>query len=265
MAVARLVTAASVLFGLLAVGSPRAGAQRTAAVPARTIVGYSVRHRPIIAYHLGDRSSTRSALIIGQMHGDEHAGVIVADSIVHGAWSVTGINLWVIPTMNPDGDAAHTRQNAHHVDLNRNWPFRWRHLSGQYYSGRAPLSEPETRAVHRFLVAHRVQYLVSLHQPLHGVDTHSGGPRQRAFARALARYLHLPSTPLRCWSVCHGSMTDWYSARKLGIAETVEFGWHPSHAYLVGTARRGIIRALHARLVPRPAAVPPRSAVASNT
>ena len=57
------------------------------------------------------------------MHGDEHAGVTVADSIIHGKVSVEGINLWVIPTMNPDGNAAHTRQNAHEVDLNRNWPL----------------------------------------------------------------------------------------------------------------------------------------------
>ena len=60
------------------------------------------------------------------MHGDEHAGVVVARLGAQVRVPTAGRNLWVIPTMNPDGDAAHTRQNAHHVDLNRNWPYHWR-------------------------------------------------------------------------------------------------------------------------------------------
>src|SRR3954470_613048 len=154
-----------------------AGPAAAAATPVlgRKIIGFSVKHRPIVAYHLGNPRSTRTAVILGQMHGDEHAGVVVANSIIHGRLSIEGINLWVIPTMNPDGDAAHRRQNAHRVDLNRNWPRRWRHLTGQYYSGTKPLSEPETRAVFRFLRAVRPKRLLVLHQPLHGVDTTDGG------------------------------------------------------------------------------------------
>lgn len=224
-----------------------ASAVARAPVLEKKIIGYSVRHRPIIAYHLGDPTLKRASVLIGQMHGDERAGVIVADSITHGTARIAGLNLWVIPTINPDGDAAHTRQNAHKVDLNRNWPYRWAHLTGMYYSGTRPLSEPETHAVRNFLVWLKPQYIISLHQPLYGVDTGSGGPRERAFARTLANNLHLPSTQLRCWSICHGSMTDWYTARGFGIAETAEFGWHPSRAYLVGTARRGIIATLHGR------------------
>jgi protein MpaA len=227
----------------LLVANPAAAATRTPVLEKR-IIGYSVDHRPIVAYHLGDPRLKKVSLLIGQMHGDEHAGVTVAESIIHGTMSVEGINLWVIPTMNPDGDAAHTRQNAHGVDLNRNWPYRWRHLTGQYYSGTKPLSEPESRAVHKFLLKLKPAYFVSLHQPLNGVDTTSGSARERAFARTLAHNLHLPSTQLRCWSTCYGSMTDWYDAHRFGLAETVEFGWTPTHAYLVGTARRGIVAAV---------------------
>jgi protein MpaA len=230
--------------GLVAIAPAGSAATRTPVLEKR-IIGYSVEHRPIVAYHLGDPQLKRTAVLIGQMHGDEHAGITVADSLIHGAVSVEGVNLWVIPTMNPDGNAANTRQNAHKVDLNRNWPYRWQHLSGRYYSGPKPLSEPESRAVHRFLVEEHPKYIVSLHQPLDGVDTGSGTVRERAFARTLAHNLHLPSTTLHCWSTCHGSMTDWYSHRKLGLAETVEFGSAPSHAYLVGTARKGIIAAMN--------------------
>src|SRR5205814_9450615 len=112
---------------------------------------------------------------LGQMHGNEHAGVVLARSLVRRSRSIEGINLWVVPTMNPDGNIANTRQNAHHVDLNRNWRDIWRPLKGEYYSGPYPLSEPETRAMRRFLLAVKPRYLVSLHQPLHGVDTTDGG------------------------------------------------------------------------------------------
>ena len=43
-----------------------------------------------------------------------------------------GVNLWVVPVYNPDGLARHTRKNAHGVDPNRNYPFKWAHLTGSY-------------------------------------------------------------------------------------------------------------------------------------
>jgi predicted deacylase len=227
-------------------------ASARAAGPTRKVIGHSVLGRPIVAYHLGDPHARITALILGQMHGDEHAGVVVAKSIIHGA-PVQGVNLWVVPTMNPDGDARHTRQNARGVDLNRNWPNNWAHLTGMYYSGPRPLSEPETRAMWRFLRHIRPRYVVSLHQPLYGVDKDAGrGRAYRSFRAALSRNLHLPVKAFRCWSVCHGSMSGWYQAHRIGVAaETVEFGWHPSHRYLVRTARRGIIAALHGHFEPQ--------------
>ncbi len=229
----------------IAFAQPATAAKATPVLGKR-VIGHSVLGRPIIAYHLGDPNSKTTSLIVGEMHGDEHAGVVVAKSLIHGSVSVEGVNLWVIPTMNPDGDARHTRQNAHGVDLNRNWPHNWAHLTGQYYSGPRPLSEPETRAVWRFLRNVRPRYVVSLHQPLDGVDKTAGsGKAYRRFRDALSRNLHLAVKDFQCWSVCHGSMSGWYQQHRIGVAvETVEFGWHPTHKYLVGTARRGIIAAL---------------------
>ena len=212
----------------------------------RRVIGHSVRHRAIVAYHLGDPTIRRVDVVIGQMHGDEHAGVRVVRALIGGG-RITGVNLWVVPTMNPDGDAAHTRRNAHHVDLNRNWPVAWKHLTGRYASGPRPLSEPENRAVRAFLLRVHARDVVSLHQPLSGVDTTDGGALDPGLRDRLARNLGLPATPLRCWSTCHGSMTRWYTAGHHGVALTVEFGAHPTVRYLTGRARRGIVAALGGR------------------
>ena len=251
-----------VIAALVPLSIPAVGAATTQPTPVdeRRIIGYSVQHRPIVAYRLGNPQAKTTAVLLGQMHGDEHAGVVLARSIVDGRAAVNGIDLWVVPTMNPDGNAANTRQNAHGVDLNRNWRDIWRPLTGEYYSGPYPLSEPETQAMRRFLLAVKPHYLVSLHQPLHGVDTTDGGALDHAFRNRLARNLGLPLKPFRCWSVCHGSMTGWYTTHRYGIADTVEFGRQPTAGYLTGRARRGIVAALGGYFGPL-AAHNPRSAL----
>jgi predicted deacylase len=212
----------------------------------RQVIGRSVDGRPIIAYHLGDPASPITAIIVGQMHGDEPAGVRVTSALLNGP-PITGVNLWVVRTMNPDGRAASTRQNAHGVDLNRNWPQRWVPLSGTYYSGPRPLSEPESRAMWRFVHVHPPTFVVSLHQPLDGVDDIGNGPRRRAFRERLAENLRLPVKSFNCWSVCHGSMTDWIDSHQRGAAITVEFPAHPSRFALTHRAPGAIVRAVLGR------------------
>ena len=242
--IARLTVLVLLVTGLL-VPARTTDAQANGILGTR-LLGYSVQHRKIVAYHLGDPHARPTMVLLGQMHGDEHAGVVVARSVLRYAARLHGVNLWVIPTMNPDGDAAHTRQNAHHVDLNRNWPYHWRHLTGQYYSGPRPLSEPETRAVRRFLLDVHPRFVASLHQPLHGVDVDAGsGPAYHRFRNALAHNLNLPIKNFDCWSVCYGSLSGWFHARGIGNAvETVEFGRHPPRTYLTSRVRRGIIAAM---------------------
>lgn len=149
------------------------------------VIGYTIQHRAITAYRLGDPTSRVKAVLLGQMHGDEPAGIDVSQAVIHGR-PIRVIDLWVVPSLNPDGNAVHTRGNAHRVDLNRNWPDHWARLTGQYYSGPAPLSEPESRAMYSFLVSVRPTLMVSVHQPLNGVDTTDGGARNPAFASPCA-------------------------------------------------------------------------------
>ena len=139
------------LLGLLA-PTPRppqraSPAPRRPAVIGRTVYGHSVQGRPLVAYHLGEpgRPGARTVVVMAAMHGNEAAPVQIMRALVSGP-ELIGIDLWVIPTYNPDGIAAGTRKNAHGVDLNRNFPYGWADLDGSYESGPEPASEPETRA-----------------------------------------------------------------------------------------------------------------------
>lgn len=233
------VAIAALVGAVLAVARPAAASP----ILEKRIIGYSVQGRPIIAYHLGAFGATPKSLIIGQIHGDEHAGVTLTESILHATRSIEGINLWIVPTMNPDGDAAHTRQNADKVDLNRNFPENWAPLTGKYYSGPYPLSEPESRAMKAFLLWLHPTYTVVLHQPLYAVDGTANSARARVLRDALSRNLGLPLSSLNCWSQCYGSMATWWQAQH-SVIDTVEFGWTPTTSYLTGQARDGILHAL---------------------
>lgn len=229
------------------------------AVLGTRVLGRSVDGRAIVAYHLGTPGARTRAVVLGQMHGDEHAGVTIVRSLIRGR-RVTGIDLWVVPTMNPDGNAADTRANAHGVDLNRNWPHLWRRDRTRCYtgpdplaraggcnSGRHPLSEPESRAMYRFLKAFRPTLMVSIHQPLDGVDSTDGGHRDPVFRNRLARGLHLPVKSFRCWSRCRGNLTGWLTTHQRGAAITVEFGMHPSRHELTDVAPRVLVAAFGGR------------------
>ena len=114
-------------------------------------------------------------------------------------------------------------------------------VTGSYYSGTGPLSEPESRALKRFLHQVRPTYVVSFHQPLHGVGRDN---ERRPFQRRLARGLGLRIKPFNCSGVCHGTMTSWYNANHKGTAITVELGPSPSRKYLRGKAVRGTLAAV---------------------
>lgn len=206
-------------------------------------IGTSLEDRPIRAYHLGNPDARTTAVVLGSMHGDEKAGLSVVDALRDGK-PVRGVNLWVIPTINPDGVVADTRGNARGVDLNRNFRHNWAPLTGHYYSGTGPLSEPESRAFKRFVDRVDPKFIVSFHQPLYGVGR--AGER-RPFLERLSKGLDLPIKAFNCSGECHGTMTSWFNANHSGTAVTVEFGSSPSQSYLRGRAAAGTLAAVLGR------------------
>jgi protein MpaA len=98
-------------------------ASRPSAVARRSVVlGRSVDGRRLVARVIGADSAPRKVLLVGCIHGDECAGLRIL-SAVGARRPPAGVQLWLVDELNPDGTAAGTRQNAHGVDLNRNFPI----------------------------------------------------------------------------------------------------------------------------------------------
>jgi protein MpaA len=211
-------------------------------VRTRYVLGYSVEHRPIVAWQVAAGRSRRSMLVVGSIAGDEPGGIAITETLASQA-AVAGLRLWLIPDVNPDGAARGTRENGDGVDLNRNFPFRWRPLGApgsRYYSGPRPSSEPESRAVETFIRRTRPQLTIWLHQP-YGLIDDSEGPRWAE--RLLARSLRLPLQPLTDYP---GSAIGWNDHIVPKSAFDVELprGGHLSQAttYFVASAIRSLAR-----------------------
>ena len=116
-------------------------------------IGHSAGGRPIMATESGAPQAPTRVLVVGCIHGNECAGIAVVRRLRQMRPPRT-MDLWLVPTLNPDGRAADRRQNGHGVDLNRNFSAGWA-ASGvpgsTYYSGPRPFSEPETRAARRLI------------------------------------------------------------------------------------------------------------------
>jgi protein MpaA len=186
-----------------------------AVVAAAThLVGHSVEGRRIVAYELGDSAAARKVLVVGCLHGNECAGIAVVNRLRR-LGPVEGVDLWLVPDANPDGHRAGTRGNAHNVDLNRNFPNRWRRLGGVFYSGLRAASEPETRALMRLIRRLRPAVTIWFHQHLNMVVLTRGNlGLQRRFARlAGLRAGYLPRYP--------GTATGWSNATFTGTTAFV--------------------------------------------
>lgn len=169
------------------------GAAAWAQPPRRAFQpGYSVRHRPIMEQQFGLGSNR--TLILGGMHGDEPTGSAVVEHLIQTLAAIPrlldGIEVVLVPKVNPDGLARNTRVNADGVDINRNFPTRdWRPhaIRPRYAPGPKPASEPETRIVMRLIAQVRPCRIITIHAPYHQLDI--DGPAL-PLARAMQRFDH---------------------------------------------------------------------------
>jgi hypothetical protein len=197
-------------------------AQAAGAAGRHVNFGHSVHGTKLVAVRIGDSHAKRTGLVLGSIHGDETEGHEIVHILRHGYRHARGVKLWVVKTVNPDGVAADTRRNAHGVDLNRNFSYRWRgggSPSSGYYPGPHAFSEPESRAVRRFAKRINPNVTIWYHQPWGQVLLPCNGP-----ARVQKRYARVARFPTeRCRGErLQGTATSWQNHHLPGHAFVVE-------------------------------------------
>lgn len=149
------------------------------------VVGRTLEDRAIWGFRVADPGHPveRKLLVFAQIHAlewipSEIALAFLTDIAAH---PPPGVEITVIPSLNPDGRAkvegdllagrnAYRRGNADNVDLNRDFAVNrhsraiWRFiLPMRYGTSPAPLSQPETRALDALAAAERYDVAISLH------------------------------------------------------------------------------------------------------
>ncbi len=195
-----------------------------------SVIGYSVRGRPIVAYHFG--SGSQSVMYTGAIHGNEFSTKYLMDRWIQELDAnpgkiPAGKRVIVVPLINPDGFAAGTRANARNIDLNRNfdiadWQKDVQYPNGQPWpggGGEVPMSEPEARAIAGFVAQQRPDLVVSYHSVASYVVSNTYG---QANARAqqyasLSGYRLVAGGEGTFGYQITGTADDYYR-EKLGIA-----------------------------------------------
>jgi len=141
----------------------------TAGPPVRTVVvGRSLDGWPIRMHVFGDSGPV--TFIFAGIHGDEPSSEFVALHLIEYLLAhrecYTAGTVAVLPSANPDGLLMGKRTNANGVDCNRNFPtgnWKPKAKSARYSPGKAPASEPETRAIVKAVETLKPAAIVSIH------------------------------------------------------------------------------------------------------
>lgn len=134
-------------------------------------------------------------MVIGGIHGDEQPGVCLAQLLLKDLFtrklSDFTARVIVIPVANPDGCSAHTRGNAHMIDINRNFPtkdFRKVYFQKGFHSGEKAASEPETKVILEVFSEYKPELIITFHAEL-GCVNYDGPAEEIAEAISAANGL----------------------------------------------------------------------------
>ncbi len=162
-----------------------------------TIIGTSVKDRPIVSYRFGNGSIP--IILVGGMHGGYEWNTILLAYEMIDYFSEQpeqipkNVTLTIIPSANPDGqflvtgsdgrfnpaeippdiDTFPGRFNGRNVDLNRNWDCEWSETAvwrdQPVNSGRQPFSEPESRLLRDYFLQKKPALVIFWHSAGDGV------------------------------------------------------------------------------------------------
>ncbi|MBI5935461.1 MAG: hypothetical protein HY867_17295 [Chloroflexi bacterium] len=216
-------------------------------------IGKSIEGKPLEMYRFGSGPIVR--VIIGAIHGGYESNTatlvyLLRDDLKNHTIVVPEeITLYLLPILNPDGyfdflNQPEGRGNARSVDINRNWSVLWQpdwDRTGCFSylrltAGEHPFSEPEAIALRDFLLANKVDALISYHSAMSAIF--AGGqpdpdPASDSLARALSAaslYLYPPTNDPGCQYT--GQLIDWAAAQGIAAVD-VELTDHQSNDILI--------------------------------
>lgn len=138
-------------------------------------IGKSVQGSPLwaleIADHPGQAEPEPAVKYVGNVHGDEPTGRALTLALAEWLCAnhrsdprakriVNSMHLWLVPSMNPDGFDARTRGNANGLDLNRDFPDRFRSPTMEASGG----EQPEVAAIMQWSLATGFVASASMHE-----------------------------------------------------------------------------------------------------
>ena len=197
-----------------------------AATPVETVpavliesktIGTSVGGKSIVANRYGTKGG-RVVLVVGVIHGNESKGALITQALAKTPLP-KGVDLWLVDSMNPDGQAADVRTNKNEVDLNRNFGTGWGYIpkstTNHQYSGEKAADQPETQAMQVFIADIKPALTIFYHQDLNTVGGSS------ATAKKYAKLAGMTTSNVGCTTQCTGTAGAYVKATS-GSALLVE-------------------------------------------
>ncbi len=209
------------------------------------VIGSSAGGRPLQMWRFGNGPTQR--LIVAGIHGGNEINTIqLADQLIeylslHPEIVPADVTLYILRSLNPDGEARGKgpagRPNDNGVDLNRNWPYRWKANWDRYgcfvavpvSGGSHPASEPETVALLTFIESRAMDALISYHSAALGIFP-GGVPTYKPsvrLAEAIAAVTTYPYPPIDTGCDYTGNLTDWAASKGIAAVD-IELSNHTS-------------------------------------
>jgi hypothetical protein len=184
------------------------------------VIGHSTAGRPIVLNQVGDPKWSGELLVFGCIHGDE-CGASKVEPLTGGCPDPSA-DVYLVPSLDPDGTVAGSRLNGRGVDLNRNFPSEWKSIGSRWsaeFSGPRPFSEPETRLAAQVIRTVRPAATIWFHQ------FRGERPFVRAWGQSIAGARHfarLARMPFRAMRWPRGTGPNWQNHAFPGAAFVVE-------------------------------------------
>ncbi len=200
------------------------------AIAALYDLGHSVQGRSIWGLKITDNPTVEEdepeVRVCGVHHGNEYMGaelsLLLAQYLTDNYGTNTTVTslvdtreIWVIPMVNPDGREMSQRENAHGVDLNRDYGYMW----GGWGGSSAPFSQPETQVIRANALANPFVLSLSYHTSAEIVNYIWNYKHERAPDNTVVEYLSNQYGSHNGYWVVEGY--DWYQT----MGDTNDFSY----------------------------------------